>query len=99
MAVMAVKSLFWFCDTDSTAAKLHATRIKEALHEMNYAHDHSSVSDRVTASQGVLSFAGENRSLQFMSTKRFTSSKTKGRSLIQRRFWSLQASWRALLDI
>ena len=35
---------------------LQATRIKEALHEMNYAHEHSTVSDRVTASQGVLSF-------------------------------------------
>ncbi|MBB1462479.1 diguanylate cyclase [Vibrio splendidus] len=43
-------------DTDSDAAMLQATRIKEALHEMNYAHEHSTVSDRVTASQGVLSF-------------------------------------------
>lgn len=43
-------------DTDSEAASLQAMRIKEALHEMNYAHDHSTVSDRVTVSQGVLSF-------------------------------------------
>lgn len=38
---------------------LQATRIKEALHEMNYVHEHSTVSDRVTASQGVLSFVPE----------------------------------------
>lgn len=46
-------------DTDSEAAKVHATRVKEALYKMNYAHDHSTVSDRVTASQGVLSFVPE----------------------------------------
>ena len=33
-----------------------AIRIKEALYDMNYAHEYSSISDRVTASQGVLSF-------------------------------------------
>ncbi|MDN3702122.1 diguanylate cyclase [Vibrio artabrorum] len=43
-------------DTDGENAHVQASRIKEALHEMNYAHAHSRVSDRVTVSQGVLSF-------------------------------------------
>ncbi|WP_186728032.1 MULTISPECIES: diguanylate cyclase [unclassified Vibrio] len=46
-------------DTDSDTAMQQAIRIKEALHEMNYVHDYSTVSDRVTASQGVLSFVPE----------------------------------------
>lgn len=43
-------------DTDSDAAEQQAIRIKEALYDMNYAHEYSTISDRVTASQGVLSF-------------------------------------------
>jgi diguanylate cyclase (GGDEF)-like protein len=43
-------------DTDSDAAEQQAIRIKEALYDMNYAHEYSNISDRVTASQGVLSF-------------------------------------------
>ncbi|MCG9555093.1 diguanylate cyclase [Vibrio sp. Isolate31] len=46
-------------DMDRDAAMQEAIRIKEALYEMNYVHGYSTASDRVTVSQGVLSFAPE----------------------------------------
>ncbi|WP_299689959.1 diguanylate cyclase [uncultured Vibrio sp.] len=43
-------------DTNRETAKSHAIRVKDSLFEMNYPHNYSQVSDRVTVSQGVLTF-------------------------------------------
>lgn len=43
-------------DTDKNFAEQQAQRIQEALEKINLKHEHSTVSDRVTVSQGVLTF-------------------------------------------
>ncbi len=43
-------------DSDIQCASKHAFRIQNEIHNMNDKHDHSSVSDRITLSQGVISF-------------------------------------------